>query len=180
MEVKNEAENYVKAILEWKNFKDEYLKGNILVNIEMRLSQRILINTSILWLLWSLCNIIVFPIITAILLVIEFGLGYGILFTIAFVLIYFYIYGKAAINLNETFDTLMWLTGIVIIFSILSEQLFVSIACALIFCWICYVYYDRIGRTIINKYFLNDFNSFIFLLNNKVIHLKTKDGKFII
>ena len=39
--------------MEWKNFKDEYLKGNILVNIEMRLSQRILINTSILWLLCS-------------------------------------------------------------------------------------------------------------------------------
>lgn len=179
-EDKKETENFVKAILLWKTYCDEYHKGNILVSIEMRLAQRNLINTSVFWLLWALSNIIIFPIITAILAVVEFGLGYGILFTIAFVLIYFYIYGRAAIDLDGTFNILMWLTGIVIVISIFSEQLIGSLSWALIFCWLCYVYYNRIGRTIINKYVLKDFDSFIVLVNNNVIHLKTKDGEIII
>ena len=92
----------------------------------------------------------------------------------------FYIYGRAAIDLDGTFDVLMWLTGIVIVISIFSEQLIVSLSWALIFCWLCYAYYNRIGRTIINKYILKDFDSFVALVNNNVIHLKTKDGEIII
>lgn len=177
-ETKNKYTDYVSSILLWNQLKNEYTNGNILIGVDMRFAQKFLTSNSILVLLWGLANIIVIPIVVAIIASTSYGIGLGIIYSAVFVLIDFYVLGRASMDLDKTFNLLMILTGIVVFaIAILSFKNSIPLICSLIACWLCYFYYLYIGRVIIKNYLLKDYNTFLYFIENLLVHITNKNGE---
>ena len=179
MENNNKYNEFTKSLLFWHNLKSEYINGNIFIGVNMRYANRIIMSNSILILLWSLANLIVIPLIVSIFACNLYGIGLGLLFSLIFILIDFFIFGRASVDLDKTFDILMILSGIVIliIIFVLPLEFCIPFILGLLACWLCYFYYFYIGRAIIKKYLFKDYNLFLYFIENSLVRITDKEGK---
>ena len=176
-----EYEDFVKAVLDWKEIKDEYSKGNVGIDIELNLAQNFMTLHSTFILLWKLINILIFPILIDVSCTISYEILFGIIIRIILILIDFFILSKASNDLTNIFYDLTISSAIVfMIFVTISFASSLPFILSLLVGWSNYFYLYYIAKSIVKDYALKNFDHFIFLLSNRVIRVIDKKGNVIL
>ncbi len=159
---------------EWNEIIRKYKNDEINIGVQLPLARQFIMSCSSKHVLWVAIIMFIIPCITLICAFLTYHF-WGILFLIGFIITFMGVWGMASYNFSVTSSFLLGFGIFTIVLLFISSFNFIlPLLLSLLDFILIFSFFTSVGKHIINDFAFNDYSTFCYLIENKVILIRSK------